>query len=185
MSKIKRLLSFLFMFYFFSANSQNKVQLFQNGWLLYNYGSCLAFFPIKDQSKIPTYKNFFSEEKGDGQRMNNSYTAPPKLLIAKKYRVKSYQYDFKKKGYNFTGKKTYYIQPAKLEYYLDNISADTTDYQNGGCFWTFLIKGKYVEHNAYHFTERNSPVIYFQTKNDSLFAKNGGRRKDISIFPPH
>lgn len=167
------------------GNAQEKVTLSQKGWLLHSPGDCLAFLPIKDQTKTPTYKNFFTEDKGDGQRMNNNYSAPPKLLIAKTFKIKEYRYDFKNKIDTFFNKSKFYIQPIRLEYQLDNIEADTTDYQNGGCFWRFRINGKYIEHTGYYFSERSNGVVYYLNKNDSLFAIKGGRRKDISIYPPH
>lgn len=181
---MKLLISF-FVLWSMAGNAQDKVTLTQKGWLLYDYNYCLAFLPIKDQTKIPTYKNFFTEEKGDGQRMNNSYSAPPKLLIAKKYRIKEYKYDFINKKDTFFNSSKYYIQPVRLEYKLDNSKADTTDYSNGGCFWRFLINGKYVEHRAYYFNDRSNSVVHFLNVSDSLFALSGGRRKSIRIYPPH
>ncbi len=180
-----KILVIIFAFSFYSANAQKDVELTQNGWLLYNKGYCLSFFPIKDQSKTPTYKNFFTEEKGDGQIMQGLYTAPPKLLIAKKHKIKNFRYDYNKNKYYTTGKFQFYIQPVQLKYSLNSIAADTLDFEKRGCFWTFLINNQYSQHNAYYFSERRSPEIFFLNKKDSIYAQNGGRRKDIIIDPPH
>ena len=181
---MKLLLSF-FILCSIRGNAQDRITLSQKGWLLHSPGYCLAFLPIKDQTKTPTYKNFFTEDKGDGQRMNNSYSAPPKLLIAKTYWIKDYRYDFNNKRDTFFGKSKFHIQPVRLEYKLDNIKDDTTDYKNGGCFWRFFINGRYIEHSGYYANNRRSGVVYFLNKSDSMFAQRGGRRKNISIYPPH
>ena len=87
---MKNLFIVLFIFSL-KGNSQNKVTVTQKGWLVYRYGDMFAFLPLKDQSKTPTYTNFFIEDKGYGQRMNNSYSAPPKLLIEKTFLINTYE----------------------------------------------------------------------------------------------
>lgn len=161
---------------------QNKATVTQKGWLVYRYGDLLAFLPLKDQSKTPTYSNFLLEEKGDGQRLNNMYHAPAKLLIAKTFWINTYQYDPKSKKDTLVGKFKYYIQPVKYTYTVESLEKDTTDYPAGG--WTFKIKGKTTFTPVWHFMERSGDIL-FLNKSDSLFAKKGGRRKDIEIYPPH
>jgi len=136
---------------------QNKIAVTQKGWHVYRYGDLLAFLPLKDQSKTPTYSNFLLEEKGDGQRLNNMYHAPAKLLIAKIFWIDTYQYD-------------------------SNSKKDTTDYLAGG--WTFRINGKSTFTPVWHFMERSGDIL-FLNRSDSLFAEKGGRRKNIEIYPPH
>src|SRR5688572_4354470 len=106
--------TFLFVILLFclKAHSQEKIIVTQKGWLIYLYGDKIAFLPIKDQTKTPTYKNFFSELKGDGQKMTNNYSAPPKLLLAKKIKIDIYDYDSKMNGYKFVNRSTFYIQPV-------------------------------------------------------------------------
>jgi hypothetical protein len=166
------------------GNSQQKVTITKYGWLAYTYFDDLAFFPIKDQSKVPTYKNFFSEEKDDGQRMNNSNSAQEKLLISKIFKIRTYEHDFKHNKDTFAGKRKFYIQPVKYVYQTENTSADSSDHENGFRTWTFLINNKPTIHWIYKFNHRSGRIYYLNTK-DSLFAQRGGRRKEISIYPPH
>jgi hypothetical protein len=126
---MKNLFIIIFVFSL-KVDCQNKVAVTQKGWLVYRYGDMLAFLPIKDQSKTPTYANFFTEDKDYGQRMNNSYSAPPKLLIAKTFFINSYQRD------SLMGRFKYYIQPVRYIYHVESLEEDTADYEVGG--WTFL-----------------------------------------------
>ncbi len=154
----------------------------QKGWLVYRHYDMLAFLPLKDQSKTPTYDNFLTEEKGEGQRMNNLYSAPPKLLIAKIFMLDMYNYDPVLQKDTLAGKFRFYIQPVTYIYEVERAEIDTADFFAGG--WTFMIKGHPVFHPVYYFNER-SGEIRFLTKKDSLFAERGGRRKSIEIYPPH
>ncbi len=175
---------FFILFFILSLKSpsQDKIPVTQKGWLVYRHGDMLAFLPLKDQSKTPTYTNFFTEDKGYGQRMNNCYSAPYKLLIAKTFLINTYEYNLKSKGDSLLGRFKYYIQPVKYIYNVESIEKDTADYSAGG--WTFLINGKLAYYPVFHFIER-SGKIHFLNYSDSIFAKKGGRRKTISIYPPH
>ena len=164
------------------ANCQSKITVVQKGWLVYRHNDMLAFLPIKDQAKTPTYTNFFTEEKGEGQRMNNNYSAAPKLLIAKTFLTNSYGYGKETRRYVVDGKYKFYIQPVKYVYEIENVDSDTADYCVGG--WVFKINGKVTVNPVYSFVERTGEV-QFLNKTDSIFAKRGGRRKTISIYPPH
>src|SRR5215216_970597 len=124
------------------ADQQKKITIVQKGWLVYRYGDNLAFLPIKNQSVTPTYENFFTEEKGDGQRMNNSYSAPPKLLNAKFLPIDVYNFDSTTQKDTFAGKVRFYIQPVKHVYETERLEADTADYEHGVMGWTFQLRGK-------------------------------------------
>jgi hypothetical protein len=173
--------AFLLPIFAFLLNSDQrpKIQVVQNGWLIYRYGDSLAFLPIKNQSIVPTYKNFFTEEKGDGQRMNNNYSAPPKLMLAKIIPIKMYDFDLKK-----VKKVKFYIQPVKYIYEADDMISDTADYQHGVMGWSFQMNGKRVDLNVFQFWNRSGDVYYLNTQ-DSVFALRGGRRHNIVIYPPH
>jgi hypothetical protein len=170
--------------FFLQTDQQKKITVVQKGWLVYRYGDNLAFLPIKNQAVTPTYENFFTEEKGDGQRMNNSYSAPPKLLIARELPVGIYNYDSKVQKDTFAGKTKFYIQPVKHVYETKNLETDTADYEHGVLGWKFQIKGKPVQLRVFYFMNRFG-TIYYLNKQDSLFAAKGGRRKNIEIYPPH
>ncbi|RYF81202.1 MAG: hypothetical protein EON98_12670 [Chitinophagaceae bacterium] len=169
---------------FLQTDQRKKITVVQKGWLVYRYGDNLAFLPIKNQAVTPTYENFFTEEKGHGQRMNNSYSAPPKLLIARELTVGIYNYDSKMQKDTFAGRTKFYIQPVKHVYETEDLKADTADYGHGVMSWTFQIKGKPVQHTFFYFMNR-SGTIYFLNKQESLFAAKGGRRRNIEIYPPH
>ena len=177
-----RFFCIIFFFVSLKVDCQSTVTITQKGWLVYRYGDLLAFIPIKDQFKTPTYTNFFTEDKGEGQRMNNNYSAPPKLLIAKTFLINTYDYNVALQLDTIVCKFKYYIQPVKYVYEVKSTEKDTADYMAGG--WTFLINGKPTFYPVYHFAER-SGEIQFLNMNDSMFAKKGGRRKTISIYPPH
>jgi hypothetical protein len=175
---------FALIYLLLKADQQKKIPIVQKGWLVYRYGDNLAFLPIKNQAVTPTYENFFTEEKGDGQRMNNSYSAPPKLLIAKQLLVGVYNYDSISQKDTFAGKAKFYIQPVKYVYETDDFKADTADYEHGIMGWTFQMEWKPVQHRVFYFMNR-SGTIYYLNKQDSILAAKGGRRKDIEIYPPH
>ena len=118
---------------------QDRHTVTKKGWLVYHYGDQLAFFALKDQSRQPTYRNFFTEEKQDGERMNGNYSAAEKLLIAKTYWIDTYEPGSGPgKG---TRARTYqfYIQPVKYLYEVDDLKGDSTDHvPNGAGGWAFL-----------------------------------------------
>lgn len=172
----------IFFVFSLKADCQNKVTVIQKGWLIYRYGDMLSFLPIKDQSKTPTYANFFTEDKGYGQRMNNSHSEPPRLLIAKTFLINTYESNMKSKRDSLVGRFKYYIQPVKYIYNVESLEKDTADYSAAG--WTLLINGKLTYYPVFYFMER-SGEIHFLNSSDSLFAKRGGRRKTISIYPAH
>jgi hypothetical protein len=159
---------------------QKKDTITQKGWLIYRYGDLLAFLPLANQSKTPTYKNFLTEEKGDGQRMNNNYDAPSKLLNAKKIALTTYKYEGKSDKYTVLGRRKFYVQPVKYTYEFD--AKDTADDLAGG--WYFRVNGKPQYHYVYYFMFR-SGIVSFLNRSDSLLAERGGRRKNIKIYPPH
>jgi hypothetical protein len=171
-----------FLFANFRAYTQGKVTITQKGWLVYKHGDLLAFLPIKDQSKTPTYSNFFTENKGEGERMNNSNSAPPKLLIAKTFFINTYKYDSLKSIDTLVGKYEFYIQPVKYVYQVENIECDTAEFMTGG--WTLKLNSKTRFCPVYYFDHRIGE-IQFLNKSDSLFASKGGRRKQLEIYPPH
>lgn len=178
---MKLLYSFLLLLTF-HLDKKTKLTVTQKGWLVYRHSDMLAFLPIKDQNKTPSYDNFLTEEKGDGQRMNNYSSAPPKLLIAKIFMLDIYHYDPALKIDTLAGKARFYIQPVTYIYEVERPEIDTADFLAGG--WTFPIKGRPIFHPVYYFNER-SGEIRFLNKKDSLFAAQGGRRRSIEIYPPH
>ena len=158
---------------------QTKLTMTKAGWLIYRYGENVAFFPIKDQRKVPTYANFLTEEKEDGERMNGNYSAPPKLLIAKQMTLSVSDGAGKP-----LRKLKFYIQPVKYVYQVNNELSDTTNPEMNAGGWIFQLNGKMIVHPVYHPWERSGSIHYL-TKEDSIFAQKGGRRKNIKIYPPH
>lgn len=180
-----RLFSILVLFVFANGSSfsQTKDTITVKGWLIYQQDYLLAFFPLKNQSKNPSYKNFLTEEKGPGEKMNGNYSAPPKLLIAKKVRLPVYEYNYKNGKDSLIGKREFYIQPVKYIYEVKDKTSDTVNYDMGAGGWRFPVNGKPTEHWAYYFFGRSGEIFYL-TQKDSLYAAKGGRRKTISIYPP-
>jgi len=175
----------LFISFFLKSDFQKQITITKKGWLVYRYGDNLAFFPIKNKAVTPTYENFFTEEKEDGQRMNPNHSAPPKLLIAKQLPIGVYDFDTLIRKEKYVGKEKFYIQPVKYVYVAESLASDTADYENGVMGWTFQIKGKPVPHKIFHYMLNRGGQIYYLNKQDSLFSEKGGRRKNIEIYPPH
>ena len=114
--------------------------------------------------------------------MNSSYSAPPKLLIAKTFLITTYEFGTKTQSDTLVHKSNFYIQPVKYLYQVNDVKKDTAEFISGG--WTFKLNGKTTFCPVYYFNQRIGE-IHFLSKSDSLFASRGGRRKTIEIYPPH
>src|SRR5690349_10417855 len=105
--------------------SQTQHKVSSKGWLIYQQDYLLAFFPIKDQTKTPTYDNFLTEDKSGGERMNGNSSASTPLLIAKKIKLSIYDLNVEAGKEMKQIKQDFYIQPVKYEYNVSDITGDT------------------------------------------------------------
>ena len=155
-------------------STYSETTVVQNGWLFYEHGKTLAFFPIQNQSNLPTYENFLTETKDYGQRLNDTISALDKIILAKQLYIDVYENE------EHLSKKQFFIQPVKYTYKIVGDKPDTTDYYIDRMGWTLILEGKRVAHRIFDFDHRG--IFDFLNKQDSISASQGGRNKNIKVY---